>query len=167
MTNTPELNDRLIDRGQHPIFDTDTQTILEEIGYHLDEEHRRLYHENRDVNGLSGMDNALAISKKLDIAEILRKSSREWDGGYSIAGLIGTGDCFALRDPWGIRPFHFFRRRRSHSGGIGARSPHDRICQAGRGNKGDRTRRGRYRSGRLSGATLSNSRPVRAHVLLL
>ena len=108
MTNTPELNERLISRGQHPIFDTDTQSILEEIGYHLDEEHRRLYHENRDVNGLSGMDNARAISEKLDIADILRKSSRDWDGGYSIAGLIGTGDCFALRDPWGIRPFHFF-----------------------------------------------------------
>ncbi len=108
MTNTSELNERLIDRGQHPIFDTDTQTILEEIGYHLDEEHRRLYHVNRDVNGLSGMDNARAISEKLDIADILRKSSRDWDGGYSIAGLIGTGDCFALRDPWGIRPFHFF-----------------------------------------------------------
>ncbi len=108
MTNTPELNERLINRGQHPIFDTDTQTILEEIGYHLDEEHRRLYHENRDVKGLSGMDNARAISENLDIADILRESSRDWDGGYSIAGMIGNGDCFAMRDPWGIRPFHYF-----------------------------------------------------------
>lgn len=108
MTNTDELNNRLIDRGQHPVFDTDTQTILEEIGYHLDEEHRRLYHENRDVKGLSGMDNAKAISEKLDVAEILKESSKSWDGGYSIAGMIGNGDCFATRDPWGIRPFHFF-----------------------------------------------------------
>lgn len=108
MTNTQELNRRLIDRGQHPIFSTDTQTILEEIGYHLDEEHRRLYHENRDVKGLSGMENAKAISNKLDVAEILKESSREWDGGYAIAGMIGNGDCFATRDPWGIRPFHFF-----------------------------------------------------------
>ncbi|QXD22478.1 amidophosphoribosyltransferase [Opitutia bacterium ISCC 51] len=108
MTNTGELNERLIDRGQHPIFDTDTQTILEEIGYHLDEEHRRLYHENRDVKGLSGMDNSKAISEKLDVAEILKESSKEWDGGYAIAGMIGNGDCFATRDPWGIRPFHYF-----------------------------------------------------------
>jgi len=108
MTNTDELNKRLIDRGQHPVFDTDTQTILEEIGYQLDEEHRRLYHENRDVKDLSGMDNAKAISEKLDVAEILKESSKEWDGGYSIAGMIGNGDCFATRDPWGIRPFHFF-----------------------------------------------------------
>jgi len=108
MTNTDELNQHLIDRGQHPIFDTDTQTILEEIGYHLDEEHRRLYHENRDVKGLSGMDNAEAISDKLEVAEILAEASRDWDGGYSIAGMIGNGDCFATRDPWGIRPFHFF-----------------------------------------------------------
>ncbi|MDA0346520.1 MAG: class II glutamine amidotransferase [Verrucomicrobia bacterium] len=108
MTNTDELNRRLIDRGQHPVFDTDTQTILEEIGYHLDEEHRRLYHENRDVKDLSGMDNAKAISEKLDVGEILKESSKGWDGGYSIAGMIGNGDCFATRDPWGIRPFHFF-----------------------------------------------------------
>lgn len=108
MTNTHELNNRLINRGQHPIFDTDTQTILEEIGYHLDEEHRRLYHENRDVKGLSGMDNSKAISEKLDVAEILKESSKEWDGGYAIAGMIGNGDCFATRDPWGIRPFHYF-----------------------------------------------------------
>jgi amidophosphoribosyltransferase len=108
MTNTKELNQRLINRGQHPVFDTDTQTILEEIGYHLDEEHRRLYHENRDVKGLSGMDNSIAISEKLDVAEILKESSKEWDGGYAIAGMIGNGDCFAIRDPWGIRPFHYF-----------------------------------------------------------
>ncbi|MCZ6672559.1 MAG: amidophosphoribosyltransferase, partial [Verrucomicrobia bacterium] len=108
MTNTGELNERLINRGQHPIFDTDTQTILEEIGYHLDEEHRRLYHENRDVKDLSGMENAKAISERLDVAEILKESSKEWDGGYSIAGMIGNGDCFAIRDPWGIRPFHYF-----------------------------------------------------------
>ena len=108
MTNTEELNERLIDRGQHPVFDTDTQTILEEIGYHLDEEHRRLYHENRDVKDLSGMDNAKAISEKLDVGEILKESSKRWDGGYAIAGMIGNGDCFAARDPWGIRPFHFF-----------------------------------------------------------
>ena len=108
MTNTKELNQRLIDRGQHPVFDTDTQTILEEIGYHLDEEHRRLYHENRDVKGLSGLENAEAISEKLDVGEILKESSKLWDGGYSIAGMIGNGDSFAIRDPWGIRPFHFF-----------------------------------------------------------
>tara|TARA_B100001123_G_C15309926_1_gene1024017 strand:- start:529 stop:2445 length:1917 start_codon:yes stop_codon:yes gene_type:complete len=108
MTNTKELNQRLINRGQHPVFDTDTQTILEEIGYYLDEEHRRLYHENRDVKGLSGLENADAISEKLNVAEILKESSKEWDGGYSIAGVIGNGDCFAIRDPWGIRPFHFF-----------------------------------------------------------
>jgi amidophosphoribosyltransferase len=54
------------------------------------------------------MNNAKAISENLDVAEILKESSKEWDGGYSIAGMIGNGDCFAIRDPWGIRPFHYF-----------------------------------------------------------
>ncbi len=108
MTNTDELNKRLISRGQHPIFDTDTQTILEEIGYHLDENHRELYHQNRDAKGLSGMENADAIAKDLNVREVLAESCKEWDGGYAIAGMIGNGDCFAMRDPWGIRPFSYF-----------------------------------------------------------
>lgn len=106
MTNTAMLNQHLIDRGQHPIFDTDTQTILEEVGYHLDEEHTRLYRHFRDDMGLQGLDNSTKISEALDPARILRIASENWDGGYSIAGLIGNGDSFVVRDPWGIRPLY-------------------------------------------------------------
>ncbi len=107
MTNTAELNDTLIQRGQHPIFDTDTQTILEEIGFWLDQEHDRLYRAYRDI-GLQGGEIPLRIAEKLDLAEVLRQSAKVWDGGYTIAGLIGTGDAFVLRDPNGIRPAHYF-----------------------------------------------------------
>ncbi len=104
MTNTADLNERLVARGQHPVFNTDTQTILEEIGYHLDEEHTRLYRYFRDEKGLGGLENSAQISRALDPARILRESGESWDGGYSIAGLIGNGDLFVVRDPWGIRP---------------------------------------------------------------
>ncbi len=108
MTNVDELNAKLIARGAHPIFDTDTQTVLEEIGYHLDEEHTRIYHEIRD----KGWDPDLiskTISERLDPAEIIREAAKDWDGGYTLAGLIGNGDSFVLRDPIGIRPGYYFQ----------------------------------------------------------
>ncbi|MGF1453136.1 MAG: amidophosphoribosyltransferase [Opitutales bacterium] len=107
MTNVDDLNRRLISRGAHPIFDTDTQTVLEEIGYHLDEEHQRIYHELRDV-GTPRESIAKIISERLDPADILSKAGQHWDGGYTLTGLIGNGDCFVMRDPLGIRPAYYF-----------------------------------------------------------
>ncbi|MEM6599889.1 MAG: amidophosphoribosyltransferase [Verrucomicrobiota bacterium] len=107
ITNNSELNQDLIDHGQHPIFDTDTQTLLEGIGYHLDQEHDRIY---RDVKGsdLSGAQIAEKISDNIDLVKIIRDASVGWDGGYAIAGAVGNGDAFAFRDPLAIRPFHYF-----------------------------------------------------------
>ncbi len=108
ITNTPELNDRLISMGQHPIFDTDTQTILEEIGFDLDQEHDRLYRVYREFDRQRGIEVAGAISRELDLANVLMRASKMWDGGYALTGFIGNGDAFAIRDPWGIRPLYFF-----------------------------------------------------------
>lgn len=108
MTNTEELNQKLISRGQHPIFDTDTQTILEEIGFYLDEAHDAIYRHMRDVEQMPGEQIPAHISRHIDIVRLLRNSAAIWDGGYAIAGMIGNGDCFVLRDPRGIRPAHFF-----------------------------------------------------------
>ncbi len=105
MTNTPELNAKLIERGQHPIFGTDTQTVLEEIGYSLDEAHTDLYRDLR--NQLPGREIPQEISRKLDVFDIVSKASRAWDGGYCIMGGTGNGDFFCLRDPNGIRPCHY------------------------------------------------------------
>jgi amidophosphoribosyltransferase len=108
MTNTGELNRLLIKRGQHPIFDTDTQTILEEIGFHLDEAHDAIYHKMRDEAHMAGPEIPEVISKELDIVRILKKAASVWDGGYCIAGMVGNGDTFVMRDPHGIRPAHYF-----------------------------------------------------------
>lgn len=103
MTNIRELNQLMIDRGQHPVFGTDTQTVLEEVGFHLDEVHTDIYRELRD-SGLPGREIPEEISQRLDVAEIVSRSACHWDGGYTIAGQVGNGDSFVMRDPRGIRP---------------------------------------------------------------
>lgn len=107
MANAGELTRMAIERGQHPVFGTDTQTVLEEIGFHLDEEHTDIYRQKRD-EGVPGRDIPKLISDQLDLAEILRRSAEYWDGGYTIAGAVGNGDCFVMRDPNGIRPCFYF-----------------------------------------------------------
>ncbi len=106
MTNAGELNQRLIARGQHPVFGTDTQTVLEEIGYHLDEAHNELYRKYRE-EGIPGPEIPKLISEYLNIPQIIRSSAEAWDGGFTILGAIGNGDFFCLRDPHGIRPCHY------------------------------------------------------------
>jgi amidophosphoribosyltransferase len=105
MTNAGALNQKLLDRGQHPVFGTDTQTVLEEMGFHLDEEHTAMYHKLRDA-GVAPTEIPEKISEALDLAKIVRTSAEDWDGGYSICGAVGNGDMFVIRDPRGIRPCH-------------------------------------------------------------
>ncbi len=107
LTNTDELNGIMMERGQHPIFGTDTQSVLEEIGFQLDEAHNNLYHQLRD-EGLHGMDIPVKISAQLDVLDVLQKSTIHWDGGYTIVGNIGNGDLFIIRDPSGIRPCYYY-----------------------------------------------------------
>lgn len=105
MTNTGNLNRVLIARGQHPVFGTDTQTVLEEVGFHLDEAHTDIYRQHRD-DGLPGQEMSDLISRELDLEKIVCESAASWDGGYSIGGVVGNGDMFLMRDPHGIRPLH-------------------------------------------------------------
>lgn len=109
MTNTQELNRQLIALGQHPVFNTDTQTLLEEMGHWLDEQHREVRQACLDDNPkLSGEKLAQEAGKRLDPGRILKSAGRKWDGGYAIVGILGNGDAFLTRDPNGIRPLHYF-----------------------------------------------------------
>ena len=108
MTNTRELNDSLIAIGQHPIFASDTQAVLEKIGFFLDEEHEDIYRYLR-TREMDGAELSRRISEDLDVARVLTRASQKWDGGYAIAGLIGNGDAFVARDPSGIRPAFYFK----------------------------------------------------------
>ena len=107
LTNTGELNDSLIAIGQHPIFATDTQAILERIGFCLDDEHERLYQALRSQS-LPGTEITRRINEEIDPARVLRTASANWDGGYTLVGVLGNGDSFVTRDPSGIRPCHWF-----------------------------------------------------------
>ncbi len=102
ITNISELHEKLISRGQHPVFGTDIQTLLEEVGYYLDEAHTDLYRQLRDKN-VDGKEIPNIISAQLDLYDIIGKASKDWDGGYTIMGGVGNGDFFCLRDPHGIR----------------------------------------------------------------
>lgn len=107
MTNVKELFDSLVELGQHPKELADTVTVMEKIGHFLDDEVTDLYQECKN-NGLSKREASPVIAEKLDIAKILRKSSKNWDGGFAMAGLLGHGDAFVFRDPAGIRPAFFY-----------------------------------------------------------
>jgi amidophosphoribosyltransferase len=108
LTNTADLNKSLIAIGQHPVFATDTQAILEKIGFFLDEEHEDIYRYLRTRN-LEGEELSRRISEDLDLARVLSRASQNWDGGYVLCGLVGNGDAFVARDPSGIRPCHWFQ----------------------------------------------------------
>ena len=107
MTNVTELFNSLIELGQHPKEMTDTVTVMEKIGHFLDEEVTELYQDCKN-NGFSKREASPIIAERLDIAKILKKASRGWDGGYAMAGLFGHGDAFVFRDPSGIRPAYFY-----------------------------------------------------------
>jgi amidophosphoribosyltransferase len=108
LTNTADLNQSLIGIGQHPVFATDTQAILEKIGFFLDEEHEDIYRYLRTRN-LAGEELSRRISEDLDLTRVLSRASQKWDGGYVLCGLVGNGDAFVARDPSGIRPCHWFQ----------------------------------------------------------
>src|SRR5208283_1973457 len=108
LTNTAELNQSLIAMGQHPVFATDTQAILEKIGFFLDEEHEDIYRYLR-TREVAGEDMSRRISEDLDLVRVLTRASQNWDGGYVLCGLVGNGDSFVARDPSGIRPCHWFQ----------------------------------------------------------
>jgi len=108
MTNVDELLQQLYDLGQHPKEKADTVTVLEKIGHFIDTENQGLF----DQYKREGLDDNIEISKlianDMDVAKILRKSAKNWDGGYTIAGILGHGDAFVMRDPVGIRPAYYY-----------------------------------------------------------
>ena len=107
LTNVDELFDSLLAIGQHPKEKSDTVTVLEKIGHFLDDENDRVY-DHFKQQGLSKAEITNHIITNLDLVSILRRSSQKWDGGYAMAGLLGHGDAFVLRDPAGIRPAFFY-----------------------------------------------------------
>ncbi|MET7028621.1 amidophosphoribosyltransferase [Sediminicola luteus] len=108
MTNVHELFDNLIRIGQHPKELADTVTVMEKIGHFLDDAVAKLYKQIKK-EGFSKREASPIIAERLNVAKILRKAAKNFDGGYAMAGLLGHGDSFVLRDPSGIRPTYFYQ----------------------------------------------------------
>lgn len=107
LTNVDELFDLLVDLGQHPKESSDTVTVLEKIGHFLDMENQKLYKKYKSL-GYSKYEISGLIAKNMKVHRILRNAAEGWDGGYAMAGMIGHGDAFVLRDPSGIRPAFYY-----------------------------------------------------------
>ncbi|MBN7812109.1 amidophosphoribosyltransferase [Algoriphagus sp. H41] len=106
MTNNEELFGKLVQLGQHPKEKTDTVTVMEKIGHFLDEENQRIFDKYK--HQYSNEQITHVIENELDVARILRRSCRDFDGGYAMAGMIGNGSSFVVRDPSGIRPAFYY-----------------------------------------------------------
>ncbi len=107
MTNSNQLLEELVELGQHPKEFTDTVTVMEKIGHFLEDEVSKLYQQAKK-EGLTKKEASPYIEENLSIKKVLKRSSKNWDGGYAMAGLVGHGDAFVLRDPNGIRPTYFY-----------------------------------------------------------
>jgi amidophosphoribosyltransferase len=108
MTNVSKLFSDLVNIGQHPKAEADTVTVMEKIGHFLDKQVGKLYKDAKN-EGLSKIEASSVIANRLNIARILKKSAKKWDGGYAMAGMLGHGDAFVLRDPAGIRPAYYYQ----------------------------------------------------------
>jgi len=108
MTNVDELLEQLFELGQHPKDQVDTVTVLEKIGHFLDTENNVLFDQFKK-QGYSNVEISELIAQNLDVAKILRRSAKTWDGGYAINGIFGHGDAFVMRDPAGIRPAFYYQ----------------------------------------------------------
>ena len=108
MTNNKQLFNDLVKLGQHPKEMSDTVTVMERIGHFLDDAVGEKY-EKLKKKGVSKIEASTIIGEELDLIEILKKASKDWDGGFVIGGLVGHGDAFILRDPAGIRPAYYYK----------------------------------------------------------
>jgi amidophosphoribosyltransferase len=109
MTNSKRLFNDLVEIGQHPKEMTDTVTVMEKIGHFIDDEVEKLYKKLKAEKEVSKKEASPLIEKRINIKKILKRSAKNWDGGYAMAGLLGHGDAFVLRDPAGIRPAFYYK----------------------------------------------------------
>lgn len=109
MTNSKRLFNDLVEIGQHPKEMTDTVTVMEKIGHFIDKEVAELYTEIKGENGVGKKGASPLIEDRINLKKILKRSAKNWDGGYAMAGLLGHGDAFVLRDPAGIRPAYYYK----------------------------------------------------------
>lgn len=108
LTNVNELFNKLVELGQHPIAKTDTITVMERIGHFLDNEVEECYRRLKQ-EGISKREASPLIMEQLDMVKVLKRAATRWDGGYAMAGIVGHGVSFVIRDPAAIRPAYYYK----------------------------------------------------------
>lgn len=106
MTNVDELFELLLKLGQHPKDKVDTVTVMEKIGHFLDEENQEIFNKYKDR--YTNREITEIIENELNLGRVLRRACKDFDGGYAMAGLVGSGSAFVVRDPAGIRPAYYY-----------------------------------------------------------
>ncbi|MFZ9046496.1 MAG: amidophosphoribosyltransferase [Cyclobacteriaceae bacterium] len=106
MTNVDELFDKLVELGQHPKGKVDTVTVMEKIGHFLDDENQQIFHKYKDK--FINSEITKLIEEELNLQKVLQRSCKDFDGGYTMAGMVGFGSAFIARDPAGIRPAYYY-----------------------------------------------------------
>lgn len=107
LTNVDEVFEKLVEIGQFPVATTDTVTILGRIGHFLDNENEDIYKKLK-ADGVGKREASELISKGLNVQRVLERAADNWDGAYTMAGIVGNGDAFVMRDPNGIRPAFYY-----------------------------------------------------------
>ncbi len=107
ITNVDDVFKELVSHGQHPRVYADTYILLELMGHRLDREVERVFKEC-EAEGITGMNITTSIEDRMDIANVLRTSAPLLDGGYVLCGVTGSGEMFAMRDPWGVRTAYWY-----------------------------------------------------------
>ncbi|MCI1780102.1 MAG: amidophosphoribosyltransferase [Bacteroidales bacterium] len=107
LTNVNEIFNSIVAQGQHPRSNSDTFIMLEQLGYLLDDHHSNLYRKFKG-EGYKGKDLDRMIEDNIDMEGIITEASRNWDGGFCIIGSTGSGEAFAFKDRWGIRPCFYY-----------------------------------------------------------
>ncbi|MFA7081189.1 MAG: amidophosphoribosyltransferase [Bacteroidales bacterium] len=107
LTNIEEMKQKLVNLGQHPVNGADTAVVLEKVGHFVDRQVEDIFRKHKDA-GFDNITITNKIAEEIDIAKILRQATKNWDGGYVMAGMLGHGDAFVLRDPHGIRPCFYY-----------------------------------------------------------
>lgn len=108
MTNVEEIFQKLIQQGQCPRINSDSYLMLEFMGHRLDREVERNYVNAKSL-GLENMDITHYIEDHVQMSNVLKTTMQDFDGGYVVCGITGSGEMFSMRDPWGIRPAFYYK----------------------------------------------------------
>ena len=108
MTNVDEIFDKLTMQGQYTRIYSDAYIMLEFMGHRLDREVERNFAKAKEFD-LNNKEITEYINDHVEMKNVLKSTMTDFDGGYVVCGITGSGEMFSMRDPWGIRPAFYYK----------------------------------------------------------